>query len=78
MHLLAVLLAAQEHSLYVAVDGSVHVFDIDQSHRLVKKIQSPLKGIHGVCASAATAKLHISAGSKMCCIDLATDQVLWE
>lgn len=77
---MALLLAADtdKRYLYAAVDGSVHVFDIDEGHKLVKKIPSPLKGIHGVCANASTAKLYVSAGSKMCCIDLVTDQLLWE
>lgn len=57
----------------------VYVFDIDHSHKLLRKIDLPLKGTRGVCGSAATGRLWISHGNTtVLCLDLKTDKVLWE
>jgi hypothetical protein len=61
------------------------VFDIDNNHKFVKRI--PTKGVDengkplnvkGVCASAATKRLHISTIKTLQCVDLLTEKVLWE
>src|SRR5262245_43168652 len=57
----------------------VHVFDLDDGHKLVRKIDRPLKGARGVCASAAAGRLWVSHGdTAVLCLDLKTDKVLWE
>lgn len=61
------------------------VFDIDDGHRFIKRIRTagrnesgiPLN-VKGICASAATDKLHISTPKTLTCIDLISERVLWE
>jgi hypothetical protein len=82
---------ARRRFLYAAVPGipervraGVLVFDIDQNHQCVRRIatpdvdrvQEPI-GFKGICASAATGRLYLSYGNKLCCIDLTTDRILW-
>jgi len=61
------------------------VFDIDNNHKFVKRI--PTKGVDengkplnvkGICASAATKRLHISTIKTLQCVDLLAEKVLWE
>ena len=61
------------------------VFDIDESFKFVKRI--PTRGltkdgkpdnVKGVCANAQTKRLYISTLAALQCIDLTTEQVLWE
>jgi YVTN family beta-propeller protein len=57
----------------------IYIFDIDNGHKLVRKIDLPLKGMRGVCGSAGMGRLWISHGdTTVTCLDLATDKVLWE
>lgn len=57
----------------------IHVFDIDNGHKFVRKIDLPLKGLRGVCGSAGMGRLWISHGdTTVLCLDLTTDKVLWE
>src|SRR5687767_1131814 len=61
------------------------VFDIDNNHKFVKRIPTggvddagkPLN-VKGVCASAATKRLHISTIKTLTCIDLLSEKLLWE
>ncbi|MCI0747592.1 MAG: hypothetical protein L0Y58_19475 [Verrucomicrobia subdivision 3 bacterium] len=61
------------------------VFDIDHGHKFVKRIRTagvdetgkPLN-VKGICASAATKRLHISTIKTLTSIDLLTEKVLWE
>ena len=61
------------------------VFDIDRNHQFVKRIPTagvdetgkPLN-VKGICASAATKRLHISTIKTLTCVDLLTEKVLWE
>jgi DNA-binding beta-propeller fold protein YncE len=88
--------AAAEHKLlYVATPGirdyleygghGVLVFDIDNGHRLVKRIPSagldengkPLN-VKGVCANATTKRLYVSTIKTLMCFDLVTEKLLWE
>ncbi|WP_169977113.1 YncE family protein [Tautonia rosea] len=81
--------------LYVAVPGirnyleygghGLLVFDIDNGHRLLKRI--PTGGLNpegvpinvkGICASAITNRLYISTITTLQCLDLKTEQLLWE
>jgi DNA-binding beta-propeller fold protein YncE len=63
----------------------VLVFEIDNGHKFVRRIPTMGYGAHGVpdnvkgvCASAQTGRLYISTTRTMQCIDLRTDQVLWD
>jgi hypothetical protein len=61
------------------------VFDINNGHKFIKRIPTagvdasgkPLN-VKGVCASAATKRLHISTIKTLTCIDLLSEKVLWE
>jgi hypothetical protein len=61
------------------------VFDIDNAHKFVRRIPTagldksgkPLN-VKGVCASAATRRLHISTTRTLTCLDLLSEKVLWE
>ncbi|MEX2306865.1 MAG: hypothetical protein WD738_04700 [Pirellulales bacterium] len=65
----------------------VLIFDIDDGHRFVKRI--PLQGyavdkqgnalnMKGICASAATGRLYVSTLRHLICIDLLSDEILWQ
>jgi hypothetical protein len=63
----------------------VLVFDIDDGHQFVRRI--PMGGlgkdgqplnVKGVCASADTDRLYVSTLEHLLCIDLVTDEQLWE
>lgn len=61
------------------------VFDRDDGYRFVKRIPtggraadgSPLN-VKGICASATTQLVHISTTQTLECLDLASEQLLWE
>jgi hypothetical protein len=61
------------------------VFEIDDGYRCVKRIPTggvdesgkPLN-VKGVCASAATGRIHISTIRTLMCLDLRTEELLWE
>src|SRR6185503_4455470 len=61
------------------------VFDIDQGHRFVKRIRTagvdergkPLN-VKGICANAATRRLYLSTIRTLSCLDLSTEEILWE
>lgn len=61
------------------------VFDVDQGHKFVKRIPTAGLGpdgkpqnVKGICASAATGRLYISTVATLTCLDLRTEEVLWE
>jgi hypothetical protein len=61
----------------------VLVFDMDRSHQFVKRIDSPAgkekpENIKGICASAATHRLYETTPAKLYCLDLVSEQPLWE
>ncbi len=86
--------AGERHFLYVAAPGirnyldfggaGVLVFDMDQDHAFVRRIETPAsrrekpENIKGVCACAATRKLYFTTLTKLYCLDLLTDKPLWE
>src|SRR5688572_10078639 len=61
------------------------VFDIDNGHKFVKRIPTggldakgqPLN-VKGVCASAATGRIYVSTTQQLLCVDMVTEQLLWE
>lgn len=61
------------------------VFDIDDGHRFVRRI--PTAGLNeegapinvkGVCANAATRRIYISTIRSLQCLDLVSEELLWE
>jgi len=86
--------AKDQRRLYVAVPGirnylewggmGVLVYDIDQGHRLIKRIPVPEiqpgdtpENVKGICASAKTGRLYVSTIKRLICLDLRTEKVLW-
>jgi DNA-binding beta-propeller fold protein YncE len=67
--------------LYVAEDhGFVYVYDINDSHKLVRKFEVPGTGSYkGVSADAKRGKLYLSSyvGDQFVCVDLKTEKVDW-
>ena len=73
---------------YVEWGGhGVLVYDIDDGHRFVKRIsldgygvdeKGNVLNVKGVCASAAADRLYVSTLRHLICIDLVTDDVLWQ
>src|SRR5262245_21677333 len=70
---------------YLEFGGAgILVFDIDNGHKLVKRIETPASrkekpdNIKGVCACAATQRLYFTTTKKLCCVDLASEKTLWE
>jgi DNA-binding beta-propeller fold protein YncE len=61
------------------------VFDIDHGHKFVKRIKTsgldtqgkPLN-VKGVCANAETKRIYITTTRTLTCLDLVTEQILWE
>lgn len=63
----------------------VLVFDIDHGHRFVKRI--PTGGLNdkgipdnvkGICANALTKRLYVGTTLTVTCIDLVSEEILWE
>src|SRR6188474_2059390 len=68
--------------------AGILVYDIDQGHRFVKRIpvsylddQDPAgrapENVKGICASAATKRLYVSTLTRLGCIDLVSEKLLW-
>jgi hypothetical protein len=84
----------ERHFLYVAAPGirnylefggaGILVFDIDNGHKFVRRIETSAsrkekpENIKGVCASGTTGKLYFSTLSRLYCLDLKADKMLWE
>jgi DNA-binding beta-propeller fold protein YncE len=82
-----------KHYLYVVAPGirndlqvggaGILVFDIDDGHKFVKRIETPASredkpdNIKGVCANAATKKLYFTTTKTLYCVDLVTEKTLW-
>jgi len=61
------------------------VFDIENGHKFVRRIatggvddQRKPRNVKGVCASAATKRVHISTTHTLMSLDLMNDRLLWE
>ncbi len=70
---------------YQEFGGSgILVFDIDREHQFVKRIVTPAsevdkpRNIKGVCASAVTGRLYFSTPETLYCVDLVTEETLWQ
>src|SRR5437588_1019159 len=69
-----------ERLLYVTDRSGVSVYDINDSHKLLRKIALPETGDYkGISASVQLGKLYLTSYLKddLVCIDLATEKVLW-
>jgi hypothetical protein len=82
-----------QRRLYVAVPGirdylewggaGLLVYDIDHGHRFLKRLPlfppgpGKVEAIKGVCASARTGRLYVSTPTRMACLDLVTERLLW-
>lgn len=80
--------------LYVALPGirnytelggaGIAVFDADQGYRFVRRIETPAsrqpqpENIKGVAACAATGRLYFTTLSRLYCVDLRSEETLWE
>ncbi len=87
--------SGERRLLYVAEPGirnyleygghGVLVYDIDQGHRLLRRIAAsgldekgqPLN-IKGICASAVTKRFYVTTTRTLTCFDLLTEKILWE
>jgi len=61
------------------------VFDIEHGHKFVRRMATPGLDEHGkplnvkgVCANAATRRIYISTTRTLSCLDLVSDNLLWE
>lgn len=69
-----------ERHLYVTDRTGISVYDINNGHRLLRRIDIPDSGAYkGISASVQLGKLYVTSNVKddLICIDLATDRVLW-
>ncbi|MDQ3653135.1 MAG: hypothetical protein M3458_23210 [Acidobacteriota bacterium] len=70
-----------ERRLYVADKSSgLSVYDIDNGHKFIKKIDLPDSGSYkGIAASPALGKLYITSNTKdeLICLDLRTETITW-
>jgi len=85
---------AERHYLYVVAPGirndlqvggaGILVFDMDNGHKFVKRIETPAsqiekpENIKGVCACAATHRLYFTTLTRLYCVDLLTEKTLWD
>src|SRR5438105_2951058 len=86
--------AGERHYLYVAAPGirnylefggaGVLVFDMDNGHAFVKRIETPAsrepkpENIKGVVAHAGTHRLYFTNLTRTYCLDLLSEKTLWE
>jgi hypothetical protein len=63
------------------------VFDIDNDHKFMRRISLEGYGVDGdgkpinvkgICGNAATSRLYVSTIRQLICVDLLTDNVLWQ
>ncbi len=86
--------SGERHLLYVAAPGirnylefggaGILVFDMGQGHKFVKRIETPAskrdkpENVKGVCASAVTKRLYFSTLTRLYCVDLLSEETLWD
>src|SRR4051812_35292559 len=69
-----------ERLLYVTDRAGISVYDINDSHKLLRKIEAPDTGDYkGISASVPLGKLYVTSYRKdeLVCIDLATEKIVW-
>src|SRR4051794_13528745 len=73
--------ASLDRRLYVTDRTGISVYDIDNGHKLLRKIDLPGTGDYkGIAASPQLGKLYVSSykDDQLICLDLRTDAVLWK
>src|SRR5258708_1260143 len=73
--------AGLERRLYVTDKSGISVYDIDNGHKLLRKIDLPGTGDYkGIAASPQLGKLYVTSykGDELICIDLSNDAVVWK
>src|SRR5215467_11817622 len=73
--------ATLERRLYVTDSSGISVYDIDQGHKLLRKIDLPGTGEYkGIAASPQLGKLYVTSlkGDSLICLDLHSDAVVWK
>ena len=69
-----------ERLLYVTNKSGLSVYDINDSHKLLRQIAVPDTGVYkGISASVPLGHLHLTSNLKddVVAIDLATDAIVW-
>src|SRR5258707_1846160 len=69
-----------ERLLYVTDKSGVSIYDINDSHKLLRRIEVPDTAEYkGISASVQLGKLYGTSNLKddLGCIDLATEKILW-
>ena len=69
-----------ERRLYVSNSKDISVYDINDNHKLLGKIEIPESGSYkGIAASVQLGRLYITSSVKdeLICLDLATEKVVW-
>src|SRR6266545_3960100 len=69
-----------ERRLYVADRSGLSVYDIDDGHKLLRRIDVPDSGDYkGIAASSALGRLYITSHlrDELICLDLKSERVLW-
>ena len=72
--------AGLERLLYVTDRSGISVYEIDNGHKLRRKIEIPDSGSYkGISVSVPLGRLYVTSNVKddLICIDLYTDKVLW-
>lgn len=72
--------AGLQRLLYVTDKTGISVYDIDNGHKFVRKIDIPDSATYkGISASVPLGKLYVTSNLKddLICIDLATDKIVW-
>jgi DNA-binding beta-propeller fold protein YncE len=74
------LKAGVERLLYVTGASGISVYDINDSHTLLRKIELPDTGDYkGISASPQLGKLYVTSYKKdeLVCVDLTTEKIVW-
>ncbi|MBI3852233.1 MAG: YncE family protein [Verrucomicrobia bacterium] len=72
--------APLERRLYVADKSGLSVYDINQGHKFIRKIELPDSGEYkGICASPSLGKLYITSNKRdeLICLEIAGDSISW-
>lgn len=78
--LFAVSLFAADKRLYVTDNSGISVYDIEDGHKLLRKIEMPgTGGYKGISASPQLGKLYVSSyrQDELICLDLETEKIVW-
>lgn len=69
-----------ERLLYITDSSGISVYDINDGHRFLRKVEAPDTGVYkGIAASPVLGKLYLTSNLKdeLLCLDLETDMIVW-